>query len=250
MKKTISIILSMFMLFIASAVTTEALDEIGRVVALKGRATIERNKKLLETKIKDGILLIDTVATKEASRTKMLFVDDSVLTIGENTKVVIKEFVYSKDERGRSIFNLIDGRMRAVVGKSNLEVYTPTVVTAARGTVIYFETGEKDGKKYTIVISLKGQVDVSSIDPTVTGTVVLGPGMMITVEKNVPLPVPVIAPKEAIQAAGMSKEMMSAKSDSMAEIAETLKAATLAPKIEQQPQVQGKNPIGVGIVFP
>ncbi|MBA4371621.1 MAG: hypothetical protein C0402_02030 [Thermodesulfovibrio sp.] len=256
MKKTL-ILFTVFLLsgfLLGAAAMVDAAEEIGKIVALKGKALTERNNTLFETKLKDGIQLIDIVATKEASRTKMLFLDDSVLTIGENTRLVVKEFVLRKDDRGRAIFNLLDGKMRAVVGRSDFEVRTPTLVAAARGTVIYFETGERDGKKYTSVISLEGMVDIRSIDPTVTGTVVLTPGMMVTARQGEALPTPVPAPREAVHASGMTKQprpsLLAATKPALA-IADTLRTTALAPKIERLPvTVPVKNPIAVGIVFP
>ncbi len=109
-----------------------AKDDVGTVVAVKGKAIIDRDKRAIEAKVKDSIFFNDTVATLEASRAKMLFIDDSILTLGEKSKVVINEFVYSKDKGGRSIISLIDGKMRSIVGKTNFEVHTPTAVAAAR----------------------------------------------------------------------------------------------------------------------
>jgi len=239
-------------MFLVPATRAGADDAIGKIVALRGNAVIERDRKALEAKLKDGILLVDTVATKEASKTKMLFIDDSILTVGENTRLVIKEFVYSKEDRGRAIFNLLDGKMRSVVGKTNFEVHTPTVVAAARGTVIYFEVGMEDGKKYTLVIALDGEVMITSVDPTISGRVVLTPGMMITVKQNEALPAPTHAPGEAVQAAAMTKEAARAKAESLSnlKLAEALKAATLAPKIQQLPVLKGTTPAVVGIKFP
>lgn len=236
----------MFFVHVARA---GADDTIGKIVALRGNAVIERNQKALEAKLKDGIFLIDTVATKEASRTKMLFIDDSILTVGENTRLAIKEFVYGKDDRGRAIFNLIDGKMRSVVGKTNFEVHTPTLVAAARGTVIYFEVGMIDGIKYTLVIALDGEVNITSIDPTVTGRVVLFPGMMITVKQNEVLPTPTAAPREKLRAASMTRDSAPAKIESLS-IAETLKAVADAPKIQQLPVLKGNIPVNVGVKFP
>lgn len=244
------ILLLLAAVLIVTAARADAAGEIGKIVALRGKATTERNNTLFETKVKDGIQLIDAIATKESSRTKMLFVDDSILTIGENTRVVIKEFISRKDDRGKAIFNLIDGRMRAVVGRSDLEVHTPTVVAAARGTVIFFETGVKDGKKYTTVISLEGAVEIRSIDPTVTGTVVLTPGMMITTRQGEALPAPVHAPKEAVQASVTTRPSLPPKTPPLRAIAEALRTVALAPKIDQLPPVPIKNPVAVGIVFP
>ena len=39
----------------------------------------------------------------------MLFIDDSMLTLGENSNAVIKNFLYGKGTDNKSIFQLIDG---------------------------------------------------------------------------------------------------------------------------------------------
>jgi hypothetical protein len=238
-----------FLMFLVPSTGSGADEAIGKIVALRGNAVIERDRKALEAKLKDGILLVDTVSTREASKTKMLFIDDSILTVGENTRLVIKEFVLGKEDRGRAIFNLLDGKMRSVVGKTNFEVHTPTAVAAARGTVIYFEVGMEGGKKYTLVISLDGEVLITSADPTISGRVVLTPGMMINVKHSEALPAPAPAPEGAIQAAAMSGEPARAKADSLLDI-EALKATLFAPNIQQLPVLKGSVPVNVGIAFP
>ena len=135
-----------------------AKDDVGTVVAVRGKAIIDRDKRTIEAKVKDSIFFNDTVSTPAASRAKMLFIDDSILTLGEKSRVVINEFVYSKDKGGRSIIGLIDGKMRSIVGKTNFEVHTPTAVAAARGTIMLFEIGIKDGKKFTTMICHEGRV--------------------------------------------------------------------------------------------
>ncbi len=200
MKKIILTFIS-FAIFALPA-ASPAVEDIGAIVALRGTAVIHRGAGSIEAKLKDGIQLMDTVATAEKTRTKMLFIDDSVLTLGENSKVVIKEFVYNKD-KGRSIFNLIDGKMRTVVGAAGFEVHTPTVVAAARGTVIDFDTGRMNRDYFTTITCLEGEVDIRSIDPAISGKVTLTPGMTITVMTNQPLPSPkpVISPAVGVSAA-------------------------------------------------
>ena len=231
-----------FILILASLLTIPSLsfgaDNIGAVVALKGNAVIQREAKAIEAKLKDSIQLVDVVETKEQTRTKMLFIDDSVLTLGEKSKVSIREFVYSKDKEGRSIFNLIDGKMRAVVGKAGFEVHTQTVVAAARGTVIDFETGLLDGKYFTTVTCLEGEVDIRSIDPTITGKIVLTRGMTVRVVAGQSLP----APKPALS--GTASAAIAAEAASPAKI-----PLNSAPPISQQP-VQGSTPLGIQIRFP
>lgn len=224
-------------LILASLLTIPSLsfgaDNVGAVVALKGYAVIQRQAKTIEAKLKDSIQLIDMVETKEQSRTKMLFIDDSVLTLGEKSKVSIKEFVYSKDKEGRSIFNLIDGKMRAVVGKAGFEVHTQTVVAGARGTVIDFETGLLDGKYFTTVTCLEGEVDIRSIDPTVAGKIVLGRGMTVTVVAGQSLPAPKPALSGAAEAASPAKIPLNA-----------------APPLSQQPPSTKTTPLAIGVRIP
>lgn len=171
-------------------------EDVGSLVAIRGRAALERQNRTLEAKVKDGIMINDAVSTKEASKAKMLFVDDSVLTLGERSRVVVKEFLSGKGKGDRAIFNLIDGKMRSVVGRSGFEVHTPTAVAAARGTVILFETGYRDGKRYTTILCLEGVVEISSSDPGISGSVVLTAGYVITIIEGEPLPVPTLATGE------------------------------------------------------
>jgi hypothetical protein len=151
----------------------------------------------------------------------MLFIDDSVLTLREKTKVVVKEYAYSKERGGKSIFNLLDGKMKAVVGKAQFEVHTPTAVAAARGTVFLIETGLRNGVPFTDVISLEGEVVVTpqvglgaqrggpgardsgkpaGASAGVVGEVVLTPGDFVTVTPGEPLPLPSLAPPSVLGA--------------------------------------------------
>jgi hypothetical protein len=186
-------------LFAAVALMSQgawAADDVGSVVAVRGKAVIERDRKTLDAKVKERIFLGDTVSTREASRAKMLFADDSVLTLGERSTVVVREFLYGKDKGNKSLFNLIDGKMRSVVGGAGFEVRTPTASAAARGTIILFETGIRDGKKFTIVLCLEGLVYASKADSPESGHVTLKAGQMITVVEGEALPVPVEFSKE------------------------------------------------------
>jgi hypothetical protein len=215
-----------------------AADEVGSVVALKGAALIQRNAKSIEAKLKDGLLIQDTVETKESAKAKLLFIDDSVLTLAEKSKVIIREFIYSKDARGRSIFNLIDGKMRSVVGKSDFEIHTPTVVAAARGTVFECEVGKSGGRVFTTCTCFEGMVDIRSTDPTISGSVTLRPGMTVTVPIGQPLPAPTWAP--AAPSAGLQPSGMAAAEA----VTESLRSIQTPPITQQVPVVPPPQPTG------
>jgi hypothetical protein len=176
-----------------------ATNDIGKTVAVRGKAFIERGKGRLEAKVKSPIELNDSVATAEAAKLKLLFVDDSVLTLGEKSRMVVKDFVYGKGARGKSLFNLVDGKMRAVVGKTGFEVETPTAVAAARGTVILFELGMIGEREFTRIVCLEGTVEVRGTLPGALGTISLPAGMMVTILRGEALPTPATAPPTVIE---------------------------------------------------
>jgi hypothetical protein len=168
-------------------------EPVASVVALRGKATVERGVKKLEVQTKLGIELQDTIATAEGGRVKLLFIDDSVLTLAEKSRMSVDTFIHSHSDRGKSLFNLLDGKMRAVVGKTRFEVKTPTVVAAARGTVILFDTGILNGQPFTRITCLEGIVDVRSLtDAAGTAPVMLSPSQSIVVTSGQPMPPPTL----------------------------------------------------------
>lgn len=192
-----------------------AKDDAGRVLAVKNKALIQRDEIKLTAKARQGILMQDTVSTMKASKAKMLFNDDSILTLGESSKVVIKEYVYNKGKGGTSVFNLLEGKMRSVVGKTKFQIHTPTAVAAARGTIILTEVGMLEGRLFATFICLEGELIVTSADSGISGSRLLKPGMMITVFEKESLPEPVQISKELGQPSPELEQQLSAKLDSI-----------------------------------
>ena len=258
-----AILLLLFLLCIGLAGTAVAEDEVGTIVAIRGKAIIERDNKSFEAEVKDNLFMNDTVSTKEASRVKMLFIDDSVLTIGENSRVVIKEVIYSKHKMGRSIFSLVEGKMRSIVGKTQFEIHTPTAVAAARGTVIFTETGvTEDGRNYTLIICTEGDVLVSPLDPSLGGPVTLTAGTMLMYVEGEPFPTdPSPAPMqeiERLQNATDNVQELSIPGPAKATVSPEQiliePAGMLPPQsppvVDQQPPTPGTTPVDININFP
>lgn len=237
-------------------------DNVGSLVSLRGKATIQRGQQSLEAKVRDGILFNDMVKTHQASRAKMLFIDDSILTLGENSNAVIKDFLYGKGTENKSIFQLIDGKMRAIVGKTNFEVHTPTAVAAARGTVILFETGQEDGRQYTRIVCIEGHVYARSSYPTIIGSVTIEPGQMTTVFDGEPLSAPIITPphikERLLNSTDVSHyELPLPKPAPLRKIKEGMlhkpslnRLLKDAPLQTQDPGVRGMTPVTIDIQFP
>jgi hypothetical protein len=176
-------------------------QNVGKVVAIRGAATIARCSSEIKAQVKAGIQPNDTIKTAAGGRVKLLFIDDSVLTMSENSTLVVKEFIYAKGKEGRSIYNLLDGKMRSVVGKTKFEVRTPTAVAAARGTVIFFEVGQTRDQSYSRIICLEGKVEVKNVSASVRGITLLTPGTMVVVKAGEGPPPPVKAPPAELEKA-------------------------------------------------
>jgi len=229
-----------------------AEENVGRVVAVRGKAIIQRDKREIEAQAKDGILLKDIVSTAETSRAKLLFLDDSILTLGEKSQVVIREFIYSKEKGGRSIFNLIDGKMRSIVGKTNFEVHTPSAVAAARGTLLLFKVHMVNGKIAVTIICAEGIGFITGTDPSNPGSTELKAGEKITIILGLPFPSVETATEEEIE------DLMKDTDISMHEIripgpvglvigTEEIQIDT--PPVDQQP-LQSTVPVNVNLTFP
>jgi hypothetical protein len=125
------------------------------------------------------------VVTRDKSRVKMLFRDDSILTLGANSKLVIKKYLYNpQSKRVESIYELADGRLRSVVGGAGFKVTTPTAFAAARGTIFTVAYNMETGT--TEITVVEGSVEVKNINAEVAGSQVVAAGQSTTVAGNKP----------------------------------------------------------------
>jgi FecR-like protein len=152
----------------------EGKDGIGFYTAVLGQASVTHpgEDRVLPVKLHDEVLFKDVIQTHDESRTKALFQDDSMLTVGENSRVEINEYIYNPEKNVRqAIVNLMQGQVRALVSKvfkangSRFEVHTPSAIAAARGT--YFTVWVENGQSGIINIGEKGRVDFTSGGTTV-----------------------------------------------------------------------------------
>jgi hypothetical protein len=141
---------------------------VGQFTVVKGEVTVAHHaaaptvRQPVQPQV--PVLFNDSVQTESNSRTKALFVDDTLLTVGENTRITIDEYVFNPHEDQRSVIvKMLQGHIRALVGKhfagagSRFEIHTPTAVAAARGT--YFIVWiENDGTTGMANIGEKGDV--------------------------------------------------------------------------------------------
>jgi hypothetical protein len=172
-----------------------AQQEIGSVTAVQNPVHVVHpgGKDMVLVRDRDRVLFLDSYETLAQARLKMLFQDDSLLTLGEKTTLQITENVFNPARNQRSsVMKVLSGRVRVLVGKvfsgtgSKFEVHTPTAVAASRGTYFIIWLFLKDGKAASGVVSLADRVNVSNMNKGVVGTVTIGPNQYTVVVEGKP----------------------------------------------------------------
>jgi hypothetical protein len=96
-------------------------EPIGSITAIEGEGYILRkgNIATLQAILGSPIYLYDHILTEKDSRVQILFQDESLLNLAENTTIEITEYIYAPEENRRSaVITLLMGRVRGVVGRS------------------------------------------------------------------------------------------------------------------------------------
>ena len=168
---------------------------VGEFTSVIGNVKQTRAKKVIRPVVKSPIELKDLIVTARASSATMVFSDDSKITLSENTKLEIKEFLF-KDKSRRGIFSLAIGKLtadvRKYIGGDNIfEVNSPTVAVGVRGTGFEFVEGMKDGnvdpnvgnQGMATVTCTDGSLTLSSLSATgeVISTAVLEAGQVAVI---------------------------------------------------------------------
>jgi hypothetical protein len=118
---------------------TSAWADIGSVTESSGTAIIKRGKDTISVSKGTEIKTNDRVETKNG-RVKIVFKDDTNVTVTESSSLIIDDFVYDpKSGAGKLGLKAAAGTVRYVSGSiakdpKNVKINTPTAAIAVRGT--------------------------------------------------------------------------------------------------------------------
>lgn len=132
--------ISFILLLVPIAVMAQAVPA-GEVIDLQGEALIQpAGGTAKPAALKQTVAVGDKLETKATGALKILFVDDTILTLKENSKTLITEFLFDpKAGKRKTVLNVLAGKARTTVGKffgddQMVEIKTPTAVAGIRGT--------------------------------------------------------------------------------------------------------------------
>ena len=152
-------------------------DMIGIVAVGIGKISNQLNESLTTgSKLYFG----DSIITEAASSAQVLLMDQTTLTIGESSELVIDEFVYDPQTKiGKFVSSVKIGTVKIITGEisktnpDNLEIKTPTGSIGARGTEFAVVT-ESDTKSTVVLLG-----------PGVNNTLGMVPGNLRVTDGNI-----------------------------------------------------------------
>ena len=144
-----------------------AASAVGKVTQVQNQAQVGGRTAAVGT----PVYMNDQLRTGANARLKITFSDGSDLTLGENARVVIDQFVYNPNKsKGAVVLSAAQGAVRFAGGKiENMQekkvlVNTPSAALAVRGT--HFWAGPIDGQ-YGVLLE-QGRLNVSNQGGAVT----------------------------------------------------------------------------------
>ena len=184
-------------------------SEIGIIGFVIGDAFNQNGKKL---NVGDPIYFGDTISTNEGGKSQILFIDQTVMTVGSNTELTIDEFVYDAENTdGKLLSTIKSGSVKILTGKiseknpENLVVETPAGTIGTRGTEFKAAVDPETSKSKILLIGpgpknslglRPGAVEVSNA----AGTVLLDkPYLFTEVNQNTAPRQPVIIPQTELK---------------------------------------------------
>ncbi|MBT3296336.1 MAG: FecR domain-containing protein [Verrucomicrobia bacterium] len=156
-----------------------AVDPAGEIVALEGSASaVSGDGARRNLAIKSPIFPLDRISTTENSKLQIMFVDDSIISQGEKSELVIDEYVYDpgKKSNNRAKLGITKGIFRIVTDKitrlnpKRFKVKTRMATIGIRGCDLGFKVLPDEEDIYIITLHGPELVTVTSeVEPAGSG---------------------------------------------------------------------------------
>lgn len=134
----------MKVLLLLFTLITFSFASIGKVSAVVGDAKIQRNSKTLVIKTGLKIEKKDIIHTSKNSKVQLIFSDNTIITVGKNSALNIKEYLYDlkNPKNSKTDFHFFKGAFKTITGKigkinkKRFKLRTKTASIGIRGTII------------------------------------------------------------------------------------------------------------------
>jgi len=138
------------MRFLLIFISTLLFASVGKIVSYKGQVDVIRNNKILSVKAKNfSIDVNDTITTGANSKAKIVFKDNTIITIGANSVFNVNSYVFN-NKNANANFSFLKGTFISVTGKigkiapKRFKLKTKNSSIGIRGTIVIGEVGIVD----------------------------------------------------------------------------------------------------------
>ena len=153
-----------------ACVCTAAAEEVGKTSALIPSASQQAQGSRSDLRLRDPIIRNAELATAERGALEVTFLDGSKLTMGQNSRLTVDEYVYAgPGGANKQTVRYTKGLFRFISGsipKDNVKLETPTVTIGIRGTILRTAIGDSgeggvsvefgpNGEQYEVVVTSK-----------------------------------------------------------------------------------------------
>lgn len=175
---------------IVAAFATGALaQQVGQTSAIKNMAYQQPPAQpQVELKLQDPIIWKSTLSTPANGALEVRFLDDSRLSMGANSNVVIDEFTYTgPGGAGQQTLRLTKGLFRFVSGqvpKDKVKVETPAVSIGIRGTIFRTQVNDDGSGEVSVDYGPNGEVFEVILTSKSGKTIVLRSGQKVKFDSD------------------------------------------------------------------
>ncbi|MBF0475266.1 MAG: FecR domain-containing protein [Deltaproteobacteria bacterium] len=144
-RNSIIFFMALFFLFAWNVNIGAAADNpVGEIVLLEGQATLRHQDESTAAPVKLGskVFIKDDVKTGPGAKVRIQFVDQSIVSVAENTQLTITNYLFSPEKKVRaSMLNVVFGKVKVFANNlfgfrdKAFKVKTPTAIIGVRGTV-------------------------------------------------------------------------------------------------------------------
>lgn len=205
MSARVAVLLAVLFSLVVSGVSWAA-ERIGVASGVVNKVTATLGGALKVLRVGDSLFQSQVVETEPESSTQLLFQDETALTVGPGSRVVLDTYVYdSRRKTGNIVLNATRGAFRFVSGSAQHAAYkirTPVASIGVRGTIFSwlitaagdliavleegaFEVCNAAGQ--CVLVDQPGQAVIIKADGTILGPFDAG-GALWTVTAGVPFP--------------------------------------------------------------
>ena len=138
-------------------------NNIGKIVSFNGEATILREGKTIQVDKNSAFQKDDTLNTKENTKLQILFLDETIISIGQNSTLKINNYLF-EEKNTKAEFTMAKGIFRTITGKigkiapENFKLKTKSASIGIRGTQIVVALENNNEK----IFCTEGQIEIKN----------------------------------------------------------------------------------------